>query len=161
MSDEQRKDQENFESNASASSETQPVVQSAAMPAQSSQDASNYVPVYPGQSTAGTYPPAGSYQSNAAYVTPAPQESAALQELTGGAKFGWLVVGFLMGPVGILLAWLVYLDKVNEVKKSAIKFSLIGFIICFAAAILFSGMVACAVVSTAASMSYPYGHYGW
>ena len=56
--------------------------------------------------------------------------------LSGGMKFAWLVIGFLMGVPGILIAWLVNVDKFPQVKSDAVKFSVIGFAINFVIVIL-------------------------
>lgn len=63
------------------------------------------------------------------YQTAAPMPAPQLTQLTGGQKFGWLVVGFLGSIIGMLLAWLVNIDKAPQVKSDAIKFSVIGFVV--------------------------------
>lgn len=84
-----------------------------------------------------------------------PPHVAPLQELTGGMKFGWAVIGFVLGWVAILLAWLVSADKAPAVKKDAIKFSLIGFIVacivCIVATFLFGGIIASMAMGMASS----------
>ena len=49
------------------------------------------------------------------------------QSLSGGAKLGYTALGFFLSLIGVLIAWLVNRDKVQQVKSDAIKFSLIGF----------------------------------
>ena len=72
-------------------------------------------------------------------------------QLSGGMKFGWLVVGFLLGIPGMLIAWLVNVDKHPQVKKDAIMWSVIGFVIAFVLAIImciaFAGMIAVAIAN--------------
>ena len=66
------------------------------------------------------------------YGAPQPQPvyaPAPLMQLTGGMKFAWLVVGALMGIPGIIIAWLVNVDKMPQVKSDALKFAIIGFVI--------------------------------
>ncbi|OUO92051.1 hypothetical protein B5F40_01585 [Gordonibacter sp. An230] len=63
---------------------------------------------------------------------------APLMQLTGGMKFGWLVVGLFIGVAGVVIAWLVNVDKLPQVKKDAVKFSLIGFAISIILWLLYS-----------------------
>ncbi len=67
--------------------------------------------------------------------------------LTGGQKFGWAAVGFLMGPVGILLAWLTNTHNFPKAKSDAILFSTIGFVSEIVIAILLFGLVACSTMA--------------
>jgi len=74
---------------------------------------------------------------------PKPQQAGqfATTPLTGGAKFGYFALGFFLGVIGILVAWLVNKDNPG-VSKVAIKFSVIGFVsttalVLIAVAILF------------------------
>lgn len=76
-----------------------------------------------------------------------PMPGMPLTELTGGMKAGWAVLGFLLGPAGILIAWLVNVTSHPEVKSGAIKFSVIGCVIVVVLAVLLSilavfGMIA-------------------
>lgn len=98
------------------------------------------------------------------YGQPVPQPMympAPLAQLTGGMKFGWLVVGALMGIPGIVLAWLVNADKLPQVKNDAIKFSIIGFAVWIVLGILLSlavaGMMTAIVAGAVGSMGG--GHY--
>lgn len=75
-------------------------------------------PVVPQQPSAAPQP---GYQPQPVYM-PAP-----LMQLTGGMKFGWFVVGFLLQIPGIIIAWLVNVDKFPQVKHDALKWSAIGF----------------------------------
>lgn len=68
-------------------------------------------------------------QPNAAQPFGVLQAPAPLTQLSGGMKFGWLVVGALGGIVGILIAWLTNADKAPSVKGDAIKFAVIGLVI--------------------------------
>ena len=86
-------------------------------------------------------------------------------QLTGGMKFGWFVVGALLGIGGIVVAWLANVDKMPQVKNDAIKFSIIGFAVWVVLGIVISlvigGMVTAAVVGAAGSLGYSgYGYHG-
>lgn len=88
---------------------------------------------------------------------------APLMQLTGGMKFGWLVIGALMGIPGIVLAWLVNADKAPQVKSDALKFAIIGFVIWIVLGILLSlaitGMVTAVVAGAMGTVGGGY-HYG-
>lgn len=106
------------------------------------------------------------------YNAPQPQPQAfyppaPLMQLTGGMKFAWLVVGALMGIPGIIIAWLVNVDKMPQVKSDALKFSIIGFVIWvvlgFLLGLLITGAISAAVYGMMGSMdmgSYGYGYHG-
>lgn len=88
---------------------------------------------------------------------------APLMQLTGGMKFGWLVVGALLGIPGIVIAWLTNADKAPQVKSDALKFAIIGFVIWIVLGIILSlaitGMVTAVVAGAVGSMGGGY-HYG-
>ena len=63
---------------------------------------------------------------------------APLMQLTGGMKFGWFVVGALMGIPGIVISWLVNVDKLPQVKSEALKWTIIGFVVWIVLGILIS-----------------------
>lgn len=106
------------------------------------------------------------------YNAPQPQPQAfyppaPLMQLTGGMKFAWLVVGALLGIPGIIIAWLVNVDKMPQVKSDALKFSIIGFVIWvvlgFLLGLLITGAISAAVYGMMGSMdmgSYGYGYHG-
>lgn len=104
------------------------------------------------------------------YSAPQPQPQpfyppAPLMQLTGGMKFAWLVVGALLGIPGIIIAWLVNVDKMPQVKSDALKFAIIGFVIWivlqFILGMILFGMVSAAVYGVAGSMGgYDYGYHG-
>lgn len=105
----------------------------------------------------------GAYQSpdyDAARPIPpyTPAGEAPLTELTGGMKFAWLVIGFLLTIPGMILAWLVNVDKRPQVKKDAITWAVIGFSINAAigliACLAFAGIVAAAMYGGAANGGY-------
>ena len=79
-------------------------------------------------------------------------------------KFGWCAAGFLMGPVAILLAWLVNLSNFPKAKSDAMKFALIGFLIelavLFVVVMFFGAAIAVAMTQSRYSTygSY-YGYY--
>lgn len=91
-------------------------------------------------------------------VIPAP-----LTKLTGGMKFGWFVVGALLGIPGILIAWLANADRFAQVKNDAIKFSAIGMavwaVLWVVVCLMFLGVVAAATVHSGGTSSYYYGSY--
>ncbi len=94
-----------------------------------------------------------------AFYPPAP-----LMQLTGGMKFAWLVVGALLGIPGIIIAWLVNVDKMPQVKSDALKFAIIGFVIWIVLGIimglLIGGMVSAVVAGALGSYgSYGHGYY--
>lgn len=97
-----------------------------------------------------------SYQQPA--YAPAP-----LMQLTGDMKFGWLVVGALLGIPGIVIAWLTNADKAPQVKSDALKFAIIGFVIWIVLGIILSlaitGMVTAVVAGAVGSLGGGY-HYG-
>ena len=71
-------------------------------------------------------PPAQPQPQQPMYGAPQPQPQAfyppaPLMQLTGGMKFAWLVVGALLGIPGIIIAWLVNVDKMPQVKSDALK----------------------------------------
>lgn len=117
-------------------------------------------------------PPHPESQPQPMYSAPQPQAQAfyppaPLMQLTGGMKFAWLVVGALMGIPGIIIAWLVNVDKMPQVKSDALKFSIIGFVIWivlgFLLGLLITGMVTTMVAGALGSMdmgSYNYGYHG-
>ena len=127
----------------------------------------------PGQQ-AGPSPadPSAYYAAQPTYGQPAPQPvyaagPAPLTQLTGGMKFGWLVVGFLLGIGGIVLAWLTNVDKCPHVKSEALKFAIIGFVIWIVLQFIF-GMIVFGTISAAMyglmnsvdMGSYNYGYHG-
>ena len=97
-----------------------------------------------------------------AFYPPAP-----LMQLTGGMKFAWLVVGALLGIPGIIIAWLVNVDKMPQVKSDALKFAIIGFVIWIVLQFIF-GMIVFGTISAAMyglmnsvdMGSYNYGYHG-
>lgn len=104
-------------------------------------------------------PPQQPYQPS----QPQPQPlymPAPLMRLTGGMKFGWFVVGALLGVGGILVAWLTNVDRVPEVKSEALKWSIIGFVVWIVIGILIclviGGMIAALAAGAASSYSYGY-----
>lgn len=78
---------------------------------------------------------AGAYQNAVPHQPFTPDPTVAnpyefvFTQLTGGMKFGWLVVGLFLNIPGMVLAWLVNADKHPQVKKDAIVWSVIGFAI--------------------------------
>lgn len=67
------------------------------------------------------------------------------QNLTGGVKFGYVALGFFLGLIGVLIAWLI--ERGKPAKREAIKFSVIGFVIsvviwCIMYFAVFAGLMA-------------------
>ncbi len=108
-----------------------------------------------GQPVSQPHPPA--YQAPQPVYAPAP-----LVQLTGGMKFGWFVVGALLGIGGIVLSWLVNADKLPQVKSDALKWTIIGFavwvVLGIVLSMMFAGMIA-AMIGAAGASSYGYGNY--
>ena len=82
-------------------------------------------------------------------------------------KFGWFVVGALMGIPGIVISWLVNVDKLPQVKSEALKWTIIGFVVWIVLGILISlaigGMITALVagaMGSAGSYGYDYGYHG-
>ena len=78
-------------------------------------------------------------------------------------KFGWLVVGFLLGIGGIVLACLTNVDKCPHVKSEALKFAIIGFVVQIVLGIVLGltmGALFTAAVSSAMG-GYGYGYHGF
>lgn len=103
-------------------------------------------PTYPGASV----PAGGSYANAVSTPVYTPEQVfGEVNQLTGGMKFGWLLVGMFLGIVGMILAWLTNADKHPQVKKDAIMWSVIGFAIAAVFAIIASvaaaGLVAAAI----------------
>jgi hypothetical protein len=80
--------------------------------------------------------------------------------LSGGMKFGWGVLGFFLGPLMILVAWLTMASSTGEMRNDAVKAALIGFLIQLAIILIFSvlfGALACSAMSS----MYPNGYGGY
>lgn len=135
---------------ASAAQQTQPQPQQppAGQPAQPQQP-----PAY--QAAMPQQPPMGQAPMPQPVYPPAP-----LMQLTGGMKFGWFVVGALLGIGGIVVSWLVNVDKMPQVKSEALKWTIIGFAVWVVLGILlsmlFAGMIAALVAGAAGSCGYSY-----
>ena len=76
-------------------------------------------------------------------------------------------VGALLGIPGIIIAWLVNVDKMPQVKSDALKFAIIGFVIWIVLQFIF-GMIVFGTISAAMyglmnsvdMGSYNYGYHG-
>ena len=86
---------------------------------------------------------------------------APLIQLTGGMKFGWLVVGLLIGIPGVVIAWLVNVDKMPQVKSDAVKFSLIGLAISIVLGLLLGFAIGGLFVAMLSSAMGGYGGYSY
>jgi hypothetical protein len=88
---------------------------------------------------------------------------APLTQLSGGMKFGWFVIGVLVGIPGILIAWLANVDKFPQVKAEAVKFSAIGLVVWAVlwtlACLGFLSIVASVLSSLFGDFSSSYGMY--
>lgn len=157
MSEEQKNDQKVPETGAPQVAAQPPVAPGASAP-----QAATQPPV-------AAQPPMGAGQNmppqHPAYVPQPVYPPAPLMQLSGGMKFAWLVIGALLGIPGIIIAWLVNVDKMPKVKEDALKFSIIGFVIWivlgFLIGLMFAGMVT-AMVAGVSSMagSSGYSYYG-
>lgn len=154
---------------AAPAAEQAPAPEPAPAPAPAPQPQAGAAPVPPAppyqpQSPQGGYqqvPPAQGYQQAPPMYAPQPvYVPAPLTQLTGGMKFAWVVVGALLGIPGIIISWLVNVDKVPQVKSDAVKFSVIGFVINIALAVLVSLMIGGFLAALAAGLgSYGYSSY--
>ena len=140
--------------------ETQPIFQQVPQQQPQQQAAAPQQPVAPEGFVppAGQVPPYQPYGMSGAPVPPSvqPMPGMPLMQLTGGMKAGWFFVGFLLGPVGILLAWLINLTNFPEVKSGALKFSLIGCAVTIVLAILLGVFVGMATFAAMSSLLYYY-----
>ena len=153
-------------SESSHSAAQQPTPHSAAQPvapATTQPLPSQQVPPAPTQPTPNPMPPTyqqPTYQQQPAQPVAAP---APLTQLSGGMKFGWFVIGVLVGIPGILIAWLANVDKLPQVKADAVKFSAIGLVVwavLWALACLgFLSIVAAVLSSLFGDFSSSYGMY--
>ena len=104
-------------------------------------------------------PPAQPQPQQPMYGAPQPQPQAFYPP--------WLVVGALLGIPGIIIAWLVNVDKMPQVKSDALKFAIIGFVIWIVLQFIF-GMIVFGTISAAMyglmnsvdMGSYNYGYHG-
>lgn len=131
----------------------------------------NQAPVPPAGNFAspGTSVPTGAAVPVAPTYAPAPPNPqmppAPLVQLSGGMKFAWLVVGLMLTIPGVILSWLINVDKHPQVKRDAVKFSLIGFVISIVVGILIFILMVSFVAAVAAAAgsglhSSYYGSYG-
>lgn len=67
------------------------------------------------------------------------------------AKVGYFVLGFLVGLIGVLIAWLISKDKGEATKSAALKFSLIGFVVALVLSVV---LAAIAIFFTASFVSF-------
>jgi membrane protease YdiL (CAAX protease family) len=85
----------------------------------------------------------------------APNQTVAL---SGGAKFGYAALGFFLGVIGVLVAWLTTKDTPKS--GDAIKFSVIGLAVAMVLGIIFFIIIVVLGASLAgnASSSYMSGY---
>ncbi len=156
--------------NAEGQAAVQSAPQGTAAPAQSSavppapasvppaQNANASAPVPPQPAPVSQQPYSEAYQQQPFYPPQPVVPPAPLAALTGAMKFGWFVIGALVGIPGIILAWLVNADKVPQVKNDAVKFSIIGFAVWVVLGVIFCvgmlGLVAAAVGTSGYHYSY-------
>lgn len=62
---------------------------------------------------------------------------------TGGAKAGYFALGFFLGAIGVLIAYLIARDKGPLSKSAALKFSLFGMGALVLVCILFTMLTLC------------------
>ncbi len=152
MSEEQKNDQ--------TASQPEPQPQPQPVEAPQPQAAPQVPPAQP----AGTMPPQP--QPQPMYQAPQPQPQAfyppaPLMQLTGGMKFAWVVVGALLGIPGIIIAWLVNVDKMPQVKSDALKFAIIGFVIWMVLGFLISLAIGGMITAMVAGAMGSAGYYGY
>lgn len=83
--------------------------------------------------------------------------SAPLMQLSGGMKFAWCVVGALTGIPGIIIAWLVNVDKMPKVKNDALKFAIIGFVVRIVLGFVIGALVGGFITMLIAGITGPHG----
>lgn len=105
---------------------------------------------------AGAVPPMGAAPQYQAAPKPQNLPGMPLLYLTGGMKFGWAALGFIMGPVAILIAWLTNASNFPDAKRDALKFSLFGFLAQFLIAAMLMGLVGCFSCAAIGSSGYCY-----
>lgn len=76
------------------------------------------------------------------------QYQVEMPSLSGGAKFGYGVLGFFLMAIGVLIAWLVNKDKTSTIKKSAIISSVVGMVIGIVAWIVVYAMLFATLMAT-------------
>ena len=109
-------------------------------------------------------PPTGQQMPPQQGYQPQPQPMympAPLMQLTGGMKFGWFVVGALMGIPGIVISWLVNVDKLPQVKSEALKWTIIGFVVWIVLGILISLAIGGMITALVAGAMGSAGYYGY
>ncbi|MBC2888282.1 spore coat protein SP96 [Gordonibacter massiliensis (ex Traore et al. 2017)] len=109
-------------------------------------------------------PPQQPYQAPQPTYQPQPQPMympAPLMQLTGGMKFGWFVVGALMGIPGIVISWLVNVDKLPQVKSDALKWTIIGFVVWIVLGILIGLAIGGMITAMVAGAMGTAGYYGY
>lgn len=96
---------------------------------------------------------------------PAPMPQAAVYApvpvvgYTTGQKFGWVLLGFLMGIPSILVAWLCNVPN-PAYRSDAIKFTVIGLVVNILCVVVMWGMfmsIIAGITSGLGSSSYAYG----
>lgn len=95
--------------------------------------------------------PYGQPQPGYAQTPPIYYQPAPLEKLTGGMKFGWFAVSFLVGIAGIILAWLVNVDKAPQVKSDAMKWSIVGAVASIVFSLLYMTVVFGGIMGVATS----------
>ncbi len=110
-------------------------------------------PPFQGMPPAGQMPPFSG--SSAAQNLP----GMPLLSLSGGMKFGWLLIGLFMGLLGILLAWLTNAHNFPQARNDAVKFALFGFLISFVISVVMALLIGSLILSIISSFSSAYYYY--
>lgn len=76
--------------------------------------------------------------------------------MTGGMKFAWLVVGALVGIAGPIIAWLTMFDKHPDIKREAIKFSIIGLVVGYVIGFIVGMIIGFGSLATIGSLGTSY-----
>ena len=102
--------------------------------------------------------PAGTppYQQPVQQMQGAP---APLTQLTGGMKAAWAAVGLLGGVTGVILAWLINVNKAPQIKNEALKWCFVGLALNIVASIIYvwvivSGMAGLAGTGASTSSTF-------
>ena len=107
--------------------------------------------------------------ANAPYAQQMPLDDNApgqpLRELSGGQKFGWLVLGFFFGPFAALIAVLTGHANWKKARSQSITWSFVGFGIAvglFLVTCLFAGLISAMLGPVPYDPGYYYGPgYGY
>jgi hypothetical protein len=114
-----------------------------------------YAPQYYQATPGAQYAPQPTYAPQ--YVQPvAPAPPAPLYALSGGMKAAFFFIGYLVGIAGMLIGYVYGRDKYEQVKKDAMKFTVIGFCVSIGIGILFCILYFAFIIAVVGSVSSSY-----